>query len=258
MKVNIVEDELKKSDFSKFSETSKFASNLSSYVGIENTIYDKDNGTRFYILPTGQVVKGVGGCLKIFADAYQNGEDYRDLGIYFSADQKDDKGYNGNGVNWINVKVLDGGKYNNKWPDIGFSFQDGKYVSGRFVCFPNGETVLVLGKNLPKSHKSGVSSVLELQGNATIVDNKSVRFLKSDNTHGADICVTESGIFKESLLCNKNTYINGELIQSVEKDKVKVNRPLQADDGVILTSPSGKRYKLNIDDNGTLSSTLIT
>lgn len=135
----------------RLAATSNFVTTLASYIGLVNYAYLGDNGTRFYILPKGKVTTGVGGTIKIFGDDYQNNADYRDMGWYFHADQLGDKGYHGNGVFWFNSKVLDNGVYANKNPDIGFSFQDGQIVGGRWISLFNAvpRAVLLIGPGLP-------------------------------------------------------------------------------------------------------------
>ena len=246
--------------------TSEFVTSMQSYIGLVNKAYQDDNGTRFYILPKDHVTDGVGGCVKIFADPYHNGGDYRDLGIYFSANQNGDTGYNNTGVNWFNVKVLDGGQYDGKHPDIGFSFQDGKYVGGRFTCFSNGSTVFVVGEQKPDTHRSGVFSKMEVQGNMAITNNNQIRFASADNLKASTISLTPSNILKESLIGSKETYINGNLIMTVTENKVQTTRSIYTNEnvvftdnlkGVVLKSPNGSQFKIKVNDNGILTTERI-
>jgi len=104
-----------------------FLSSVSSYLGLVNLDYAADNATRLYLLAKAKVTTGVGGCLKIFADAYHLGvQDYRDLGLYFSADQSGELGTNQLGAFYFNTKVTStGGSYTGRVCDIIFSCMDG-------------------------------------------------------------------------------------------------------------------------------------
>jgi len=104
-----------------------FLSSVSSYLGLVNLEYAADNATRLYLLAKAKVTTGVGGCLKIFADAYHMGvQDYRDLGVYFSADQSGELGTNQLGAFYLNTKVTStGGSYTGRVCDIIFSAMDG-------------------------------------------------------------------------------------------------------------------------------------
>ena len=153
-------------------------SSMDSFFSFKNISFKGDNATRVYIEPaskndktsntindTGNIISGVGGALKIFGDAYTEGANYRDLGIYFHANQRGDIGYNQTGNFFINSKVS-GLRYNNEnqnlSPDIVFSFQDGKTIAGRFVHtdatgkkdMPYAFSTLYLGSNLIPSSKN--------------------------------------------------------------------------------------------------------
>ncbi len=131
--------------------TTKLVTHLNSYLGFVNDDYTGDDATRIYIMPRSKITSGAGGALKIFADAYHTGADYRDFGIYFYADQNGDTGYNGTGVFWLNSKAQ-GASFNDKTPDIGFSFQDGLITAGKFVRIndANGDrAVFIVGKSMP-------------------------------------------------------------------------------------------------------------
>lgn len=226
----IVNNEYDAAGINRLAATGRFETNMNSYISYINTKYSGDNGTRVYLIPKDKVVNGVGGCLKIFADNYNNNQDYRDFGIYFSADQNGDKGYYGNGVNWLNVKVLDNGVYNGKHPDLGFSFQDGKVVAGRITCYNNLRAVWTIGSLPPKM---GIQSVgLECQENVGILANKRLKFANDTDTYtktndlyfdtnnkilrfstwsGVDILV--EGV-KKFEVTDKNTNINNALVIS--------------------------------------------
>ena len=117
---------------------------LDSYVGLVNELFT-DNGTRFYLMPKSTVTTGVGGALKIFGDPYHESQaNYRDLGLYFAADQSSEVGVNGTGVFWVNSKVA--GSYSNNNPDIAFCFQDATAIGGRFSY--NGTSIgFTVGQN---------------------------------------------------------------------------------------------------------------
>ncbi|MGH8882489.1 MAG: hypothetical protein ACRD0P_34940, partial [Stackebrandtia sp.] len=135
-----------------------------------------DSGTRLYIVPRKNThpTTGVGGALKIFGDDYfaDDGSqaNYRDFGIYFHANQggTPDTGTNGAGVFWLNSKVS--GTWANKNPDIGFSFDDGLAVGGRFaLVYGTGGLagqfwpVLVIGAGKPDASKGTTVVGLEMQ-----------------------------------------------------------------------------------------------
>jgi hypothetical protein len=152
-----------------------------SYVGLLNHAYTEDNSTRLYLLPKDSITTGTGGVLKIFADPFHlNKTDYRDLGIYYFADQKNDKGQWGDGVFWINSKAI--GTHYAKNPDIGFSFQDGSVVAGRFVYFQNNghpEAVFVAGKGASQIAPNALSVKLEVQGDIGLRNNDLIRYVNS-------------------------------------------------------------------------------
>lgn len=149
-------------------------------IGLVKTAVGGDMGTRFYIMPTDVVTTGVGGTIKIFGDPFwrdpTHAESYRDCGMYFSADQDGggttapDTGMQGTGVFWINSKVGGtDGNYAGKNPDIGFSFQDGQFVAGRFVYLPasvfggTSRALFVVGKSKP-DNASATTVRMEVQG----------------------------------------------------------------------------------------------
>ena len=255
---NIIDE----SGLERLSATSKFVTTLQSWIGLINTKFT-DNATRFYLLAKDKVTTGVGGCIKIFADAYHLGQAYRDLGIYFHADQEGDTGYNKTGVFWINGKVLEGSEYEGKNPDIGVSFQDGKYIASRYTCFSNGKTVFVIGKGLPKSHASGVFVGLELQDNVSIQNGKQIRFMSADNLKASAMSMDELNVLKESLLGGKKYYVNGNQILSILENMLKSEKSIytsqnfvcsEVGGGYVLKSPNGTQYKIKVDDSGTVTS----
>lgn len=248
------------SGLERVSATSKFVTNMASWLGLVNTKFT-DNATRFYLLAKEKVTTGVGGCLKIFADPYHLGGAYRDLGIYFHADQNGDKGYYKNGVFWLNGKVLEGSEYEGKNPDIGFSFQDGKHIGSRYVCFASGKVVKVVGADVPKSHASGIHSVLEVQGHTSILNGQQIRYMSSDNLRASATSMDELNVLKESLIGPKWTYINGKLIfkildNSIESEKSYYTKGnfvcSEIGQGYVLKSPNGTQFKIKVNDDGTL------
>jgi hypothetical protein len=166
----------------RISASSKFVTTMESWIGLVNTKYLSDLATRFYLLPKDRVTTGVGGALKIFGDAYHLGQDYRDLGIYFHADQNGENGYHGNGVFWINVKVLDEGIYADKHPDLGISYQDGQVVWGRWIYLPNGtkRAVLMIGSGDP-IHASSNSEIGIESSKAIALQHAQKIFLYTDD-----------------------------------------------------------------------------
>lgn len=168
-------------DIAPLNDTTNLVSTLSSYFGLVNFAYTADNGTRIYLLPRSEVTTGVGGTIKIFGDPYHLSQvDYRDLGMYFSQDQAGDTGYHGNGVFWINSKVA--GKYSNANPDIGFSFQDGISIGGRFVRIfddPTYHTVLILGSGTVEMSNVATSVTLEPHGEIGMRNNTLIRYKDS-------------------------------------------------------------------------------
>lgn len=184
-------------DIAPLTDTTDLVSSLNSYVGFVNHAYPNDNGTRLYILPRDTVTTGVGGVIKIFGDAYHLQDagnlDYRDLGIYFSVDQSTDgtpdRGSNNTGVFWINQKVF-GPSYSGENPDIGFSFQDGAFIAGRFCLIDNNRTVFVVGKGNPLAASISSTTVLEAHGSISLRNTDNVNFLNATGTalhgYGAD------------------------------------------------------------------------
>lgn len=254
------------SGLARLKATSKFTTTMGSYIGLVNTAYQGDSATRFYLLPKAPVTSGVGGCLKIFADNYPEHVDYRDLGIYFHADQNGDKGYYGNGVNWFNVKVLDGSKYDNKYPDMGFSFQDGKVVAGRITCFNGSKPMWVFGGAKPTSQAQGKFYIAEYQDNVAFLNEKGINFLNNDKTIGCIIRVDGSG---DTIFSNSQSEIHaidGVTVMTLDDEKTQFEKSTHhnsnivfnnSSDGVILKSPNGTQYKIKVSDNGVLSTERI-
>ena len=224
--------------------TGKFLTNQSSWLGYMNTKYLADNATRFYLIPKNKVTEGVGGCLKIFADNYFDNQDYRDLGIYFSADQNNDKGYYGNGVNWINVKVLDDGSYNGKHPDLGFSFQDGKVVAGRITCFNTQRAMWTFGKNLPTLY--GTDLIAEFQKSIGLIKNSRIRFEKNASTNQFnDIFSNDDGDLNFSISSKEKKYISGNLINENSENKFDIKNALVTTNRVNIASATNSINTIN-------------
>lgn len=164
-------------------QNNHFESGMSSFLGLKNSGYVGDNGTRLYILPKGTVTTGVGGVIKIFGDDFNaDTVNYRDLGIYFSQNQNGELGFNGDGCFYFNSKAA-GTKYA-KNPDLVFSFQDA-HIGGRFVYLQNGgdpRMCLVVGKGQPQIFSpSYIGIVEEIQGDMAFRNNDMIRWV---NTSG--------------------------------------------------------------------------
>lgn len=137
-----------------------------SVLAIQNAdTNDPDDGTRLYVIPKGDISTGTGGAIKIFGNDYtKNQTDYRDLGIYFSADQHGDTGTNGGGCFYLNSKS--NGSYAGNVPDVVFTLQDGAFVAGRFcetIVGGTGYATIVIGPSQPE-HANKRHLVLELNG----------------------------------------------------------------------------------------------
>lgn len=143
---------------------------FSGVLAFQNDATDApDEATRIYIVPRAKPTTGtVGGALKIFGDPYFNGAEYRDMGLYFSRAQNGDTGYWGQGVMWLNGKVgpdqATATTYWGKNPDIGFSFQDGLTVGGRFTYLSDGNGMFTAGPNVPRFAPFTSAVRAEIQG----------------------------------------------------------------------------------------------
>lgn len=222
------------------SDNTTIKSSMNSYFAFKNISYKGDNGTRVYIEPTtkldkdlktvndsGNIISGIGGALKIFGDAYSEGANYRDLGIYFHANQGGDKGYNKTGNFFINSKV-NGSRYHNEGkslnPDIVFSFQDGKTIAGRFIHtdatgkkVPYTYSTLYMGSNLTPSSKNSYAVKLfesldeksrnnvaiEIAPNGTIA-TPSLMFTNKNMDKAVEYSVNEKDELNQTIL-NKKT-----------------------------------------------------
>lgn len=241
--------------------TSKFITNMSSYVSLVNTAFPDDNATRLYIEPKAPVKTGAGGTLKLFGDDYTNGSDYRDLGIYFHADQKGDKGFYGNGVFWVNGKVLESGQYNGKNPDIGFSFQDGEIIAGRITAYGGQRAMWVFGTSI--STLQAIDLIAEFQKDIGIVNGKGIKLAISEDGYVSNYVSNDSeNYLKKSLLKGEKTYVNGELKQTIDENKTEYEKSVytkgnfvvsNSANGVVMKSPNGSQFMLKVGDDGTLS-----
>jgi hypothetical protein len=199
---------------------------LPSYIGMLNQKYSEDNGTRLYILPKASVTTGVGGTLKIFADPYylqtaSGNFNYRDLGIYFYQDQKNDKGSNGNGVFWINSKAT--GKYYGRNPDIAFSFQDGATTSARMSYIQeNGipRSVFAIGEGLPQIFQKSKTIKLEMHGDIGLRNNDMIRWVSSTGQADTGIRL-ESGNILNTIIKGSSVYKT--LINQNGKAQINLN-----------------------------------
>lgn len=241
-----------------------------------------DLASRFYILPADHVENGGGGILKIFGDAYQKGQDYRDLGVYFYQDQRGDNGYHGNGVFWVNSKVgpSSSSKYGEGNPDIGFSFQDGAEVPFRLVRLSPGHAVAVVGGGHPTIASDRSDVGMEFQGTSAAfhhsnglywwgsegglvtslmvgvggysveltVNGKKVIDASKDRVIFSDYLVSELGY---RWISDKNGVADGGLIPSDDgasaSIKIHGKEPLKAtESGVVI---SGFYENLNVTSN---------
>lgn len=164
----------------------KTINSISAAVLQNNDAAAPDSATRVYIVPRTTPSTGVGGLLKIFADDYSaNQTNYRDFGIYFSADQNSDTGTRANGVFWLNGKV--NGTYAGTSPDIGFSMQDGQYVAGRVaLATVNGVTPNIQWVFGPSAPRIGtkVAVAAEVQGDLGFgtAGDSAIRWQRTDAT----------------------------------------------------------------------------
>jgi hypothetical protein len=188
--------------------TTNVVSTMNSWVGFVNWAYPNDNATRIYILPKAPVTTGEGGAIKIFADAYQNDPtNYRDFGIYFSADQQGDTGHNGKGVFWLNSKV--NGTYAYQNPDIGFSFQDGAVIGGRFIYINDGTNptraafIIGSGDAYIAANSLYPNVVAEVHGDVAVKNTYNVRFLTNGN--GATAAYIQSDLSNNLVFGNTTT-----------------------------------------------------
>jgi hypothetical protein len=222
----------------RISASSKFVTTMESWIGLVNTKYLSDLATRFYLLPKGKVTTGVGGCIKIFGDDYHNGAEYRDFGIYFHADQAGDKGYYNNGVFWLNSKVYDGAgsTYIGKNPDIGFSFQDGQVIAGRWVKI-NNYAVLVIGSGLPNFHGILPDKIkLEMQGSIGLRNDDGLYWKNAAGTSTVGIRLNTSDTFIISGLSNGiKVYTTGVEQFSVSSTETKIQNQLTVTKAIVRT-----------------------
>lgn len=148
-----------------------------SNVGFVKSTGTGDNGTRVYVLPPATPTSGAGGVLKIFADPFHlDTSVYRDLGLYFSADQKGDTGSQGNGMFFINSKAAVGSIHDGKNCDIAVTFQDGDQYAARFQFLPaaafggSDRAILIAGKLASRSGAAATNAALEVQGDIAFDD----------------------------------------------------------------------------------------
>lgn len=184
---------------------------LTSYLGLVNEDFTGDNGTRIYIMPKDAVSTGLGGAIKIFGDAYhKDATNYRDTGLYFSADQNGDTGHNGTGVFWVNSKV--NGIHAGKNHDLGFSFQDGTFVAGRFAYVVNGGqsyTCFIIGAG--QAAFKGLDNNIrgEVQGNLGLRNADRIRWKNNAGTGMVDLFVDSTDILKVSSSVGFGAFVGG-------------------------------------------------
>ena len=99
-----------------------------------------------------------------------------------------------------------------------------------------------------------------------LTDNGQIRFNNYDNTKSSVISLDSMDTLKESLIGNKETYINGSKIMSIDNNKVSFEKSAyfnanlvipSSSNGIVLTSPNGSKYKLKVSDDGVLSTERI-
>lgn len=164
-----------------------------------NADTSNDDGTRIYVMPRAKVTSSVGGTIKLFGDPFFDNAAYRDLGLYFSADQNTDTGTHGTGVFWMNSKVGTAGgtsfegEYKGKNPDIGFSFQD-SVVGGRFSLIGPANPVFVVGSGAPNVAKRHATVRLEMQGDLAFQGtSRVIRWESVASTTADNAMVLEAG-----------------------------------------------------------------
>lgn len=153
-----------------------------SVLGFQNNDPNApDSATRLYIVPRANqhVTTGVGGALKIFGDDYfatdGTSANYRDFGLYFSADQGGDTGQQANGVFWLNSKT--NGTNLGKNADIGFSFQDGAIIAGRWAYISTTQAALIVGPSKPQVATKSTVIGLEMQSDIGFLATHGLRWL---------------------------------------------------------------------------------
>lgn len=203
-------------------KTKNFGNGL--YVWLENLLGED---FRFALFPK-DISTGLGACMKLFADPFQEGSDYRDLGIYFHANQKGDTGLHGKGVWWFNSKVLEGGQFDNKFPDIAFSFQDGKVVACRY-CYivdeKGGRTVALFGGGLPdisNEYADGEQVRAEINGDLGLKNGRKIKFFNK-NTKSLSADITARDEDNKLLISSKggyNFYVDNTPVFLVSKTNI--------------------------------------
>ena len=172
----------------QLSENAKKFGKYHNIVNVDNgefvMLASGDQGvipTRLYLVPKEEVTTGTGGCLKVFGDYFQKGnDDYRDCGIYFSSDQNSEQGYHKNGAFYINSKVGTTGKYRGLNPDIIISFQDNKigqrwsYMTNQSVT--NAWVRGIVGEREPLLDVYDDKIIQEIQKDTAYVENTLQRF----------------------------------------------------------------------------------
>lgn len=238
--VQRVSDEL-----APFVATSQFVSdtNIPSWVGIQNDTYTEDEGTRLYIIPRDTITHGVGGAIKIFADNYPNTTKYRDMGIYYSADQNNNTGENEEGVFWLNIKNVG---YSNS-PDLGVCFNDGQIEVLRII-----ETDSIPGIYIGNGTPTLQNASGEVRFGVCIDRNV---LLKSRLYIGSQSLSENQNTLQMSTLQGLKVYIGGnQHINAVQGEvNFDCNISCTQGNGLILSSPNGNYFKVSVNDAGQLS-----
>ena len=222
-----------------------------SWFGFVNDAFESDAGTRIYIIPRETIKSGTGGAIKIFADNYPSSTNYRDVGLYYSADQKGNKGYNNAGVFWLNTKK-EGYTTN---ADIGFSFDDGLKEIMRFIDAPNTPFVYI-GSGTPTPFlTSGIYFKMQVDGNLLV--NKPYRiFIGTENSFFAN----NSGQLVTSASTKYIFNIAGNEVASMQSTGTTFSQNVYFASNahsIVMKSPDGSNWTLKISNTGVISADKI-
>lgn len=220
----------------------QFFSGAASWLGLKCTEFVGDNGTRFYLIPKDVVTDGTGGALKIFADNYPDSAAYRDLGIYFSANQGGDTGKHGTGVFWINSKG-EGAAYADKHPDIGFSFYDGAVIGGRFSYVNKTSTALYYPVFVIGDGESTIAELLEsiraeVHGDVGLENGRYLRWLDNVGTLNGRFGIDTNNYFNVSSQAGYKFTVADVLKLTLEANQAKFEVPIIQDNRLSVTTSS--------------------
>lgn len=216
----------------------EFYSGSDAWIAFRNTQYAGDDGTRFYLIPRAAVTTGVGGALKIFGDNYPDATSYRDLGIYFSADQSGDTGYNDTGAFWFNSKV-EGVDYENLNPDMIFSFQDGAVIAGRISYVERGGLYYpcwVIGSGTPEIAPLLESIRAEFQGDAGLQNGRYFRWLDNVGALNGRFGIDTNNYFNMSSPAGYKFSVADVLKATIDENQAKFDVPIIQDNRLSVTT----------------------